>query len=46
LFTFLSTNCHFMPVGKPAPPRPRRPDAFTASMIASGVIVSAFFSPS
>ena len=26
LVDFLSTNCHFMPVGNPAPPRPRRPD--------------------
>ena len=23
-------NCHFMPVEKPAPPRPRRPDFFQA----------------
>ncbi len=41
---FLSTNCHFIPVGKPAPPRPRSPDALTASMTASGVMPSAFFS--
>ena len=26
---------HFVPVGKPAPPRPRRPEAFTVSMICS-----------
>ncbi len=26
---------HFVPVGKPAPPRPRRPEAFTCSMICS-----------
>ena len=32
----LGMNDHFMPVGKPAPPRPRRPEAFTSSMIASG----------
>ena len=29
-------NCHFMPVGKPAPPRPRRPEAFTVSMTCWG----------
>ena len=28
-------NDHFRPVGNPAPPRPRRPDAFISSMIAS-----------
>ena len=28
-------NDHFIPVGNPAPPRPRRPDAFISSMIAS-----------
>ena len=32
-------NFHFMPVGKPAPPRPRRPEARTSSMISSGCIV-------
>jgi hypothetical protein len=26
---------HLVPVGKPAPPRPRRPEAFTVSMICS-----------
>ena len=26
---------HLVPVGKPAPPRPRRPEAFTFSMISS-----------
>ena len=31
---------HFTPVGKPAPPRPRRPEAFTSSMTASRVVFS------
>ena len=33
---FLSTNCHFIPVGNPAPPRPRRPDALTMSTTCVG----------
>ena len=28
---------HFMPVGKPAPPRPRRPESLTAVMTSSGL---------
>ena len=35
---------HFMPVGKPAPPRPRRPESLTASMIAAGAMPSAVLS--
>ena len=34
-FGSLGMNDHLVPVGKPAPPRPRRPDAFITSMIAS-----------
>ena len=44
----VSASCgmkdHFMPVGKPAPPRPRRPESFTAVTIASGAIPSAVLS--
>ena len=36
---------HFMPVGKPAPPRPRRLEAFTASTTSSGGIASALCRP-
>ncbi len=34
----LRAKPHFTPVGKPAPPRPRRPDCFISSMTASGPI--------
>src|SRR4029078_10839136 len=37
-------NDHFMRVGKPAPPRPRRPDSLTASMIAPGSMPRAVLS--
>ena len=39
-------NCIFRQVGKPAPPRPLRPEAFTVSMISEGSMASAFRRPS
>ena len=35
---------HLVPVGKPAPPRPRRPESFTSVITSSGSIASAFSS--
>jgi hypothetical protein len=32
---------HFMPVGNPAPPRPRRPESLTSPTNSSGIIASA-----
>ncbi len=36
---------HLIPVGKAAPPRPRKPDSTTSLMICSPVNASAFCSP-
>src|SRR2546426_6263445 len=40
------TKPHWVPVGNPAPPRPRRPDRFTRSTISSGGFWSAIASAS
>ena len=34
---------HFTPQGKPAPPRPRRPEVFTSFTISARDILTAFF---
>src|SRR5579872_1838343 len=38
----LGTNDHFIPVEKPAPPRPRRPELLTSFTMASGSRTKAF----
>jgi hypothetical protein len=38
-------NCHFIPVGKPAPPRPRRLDSLTRVISSSGCMPRALRSP-
>ena len=40
-----ATVRHLMPVGNPAPPRPRRPEAVTSSIVARGPISMARSSP-
>ena len=35
---YLRASSHLVPVGKPAPPRPRSPESFTSPMTASGVM--------
>src|SRR5688572_25657246 len=37
------TNDHFIPVGNPAPPRPRSALFLTSSIMSAGAILSAFF---
>ena len=37
----LGMKLHFMPVGNAAPPRPRRLDFFTSSVMAAGSICNA-----
>ena len=37
----LRAKPHLTPVGKPAPPRPRRPEAFISSMTASEPMATA-----
>ena len=38
--TFLGMKLHFKPVGKPAPPRPRKLDNFISSIMFSGDVFS------
>ena len=40
---FFGMNDHLRPEGKPAPPRPRSPEAFMSAMICSGPISTSSF---
>ena len=40
-----SMNDHLVPVGNPAPPRPRRPDSLTSAITSSGVMDNALRRP-
>ena len=40
-----NTVCHFTPVGNPAPPRPRRPEALTWAITSEGSSAAAAASP-
>ena len=40
-----SMNDHLVPVGKPAPPRPRRPESLISAITSSGVMSSALRRP-
>src|SRR5437588_4827351 len=39
----LRSDAHLIPVGKPAPPRPRRPERLTMSIVSSGGIARAIW---
>jgi hypothetical protein len=42
----LGMNDHLSPVGKPAPPRPRRPEAFTSLMMPVAALLEIALVPS
>ena len=43
---FAATVRHFVPVGNPAPPRPRSPEASSSSIVAAGPSLAAAARPS